>query len=120
MHELGLCEDIVAAVERRAKGRTVARVRIRVGRLHHVHPEAFEQSFSLAAAGGPAEGASAELVLIPVQAHCHRCGSDTTADELITTCGECGSVDIELTGGEDLVLEYLEYVSSPVSAVGDA
>jgi hydrogenase nickel incorporation protein HypA/HybF len=115
MHELGLCEDIVAAVERRADGRRVARARIRVGRLHHVHPEAFEQSFAVAAAGGPAEDAVAELVLVPVRAHCGSCGTDTEADELITSCAACGSVDIELTGGDELILEYLEYRPAPVT-----
>ena len=70
MHELGLCEDIVAAVEQRAGGRPVARVTVRVGGLHHVHPEAFEQSFAMAAAGGVADGAAAELVLLPVRVRC--------------------------------------------------
>ncbi len=51
MHELGLCSSIVDAVEQRAGDRPVARVRVRVGRLHHVHPEAFEQSFAVAAEG---------------------------------------------------------------------
>ena len=54
MHELGLCEAIVGAIEKRAGERPVARVRVRVGRLHHVHPEAFEQSFAVAAMGSPA------------------------------------------------------------------
>ena len=76
MHELGLCEDIVAAVEQRAGERPVARVTVRVGRLHHVHPEAFDQSFAMAAAGGVADGAAAQLVLLPVQVRCHRCGTD--------------------------------------------
>jgi hydrogenase nickel incorporation protein HypA/HybF len=109
VHELGLCEDIVAAVERRADGRPVARFTVQVGRLHHVHPEAFEQSIEIAAAGGPAEGAVAELVLVPVRARCRACGAETAADELITSCGACGSMDVELTGGEELVLESVEY-----------
>lgn len=64
MHELGLCSSIVEAVERRAGERPVARVRVRVGELHHVHPEAFTQSFEIAAMGTVAEGADAELVLV--------------------------------------------------------
>ena len=64
MHELGLCSSIVDAVTRRAGSRPVARVRVRVGRLNHVHPEAFDQSFEIAAMGTVAEGAVAELVLV--------------------------------------------------------
>jgi len=33
MHELGLCRDMLDAVQRRAGDRPVARVRVRVGRL---------------------------------------------------------------------------------------
>jgi len=64
MHELGLCASIVDAVQRRAGSRPVARVTVRVGRLNHVHPEAFGQSFAVAAMGTIAEGATAELVLV--------------------------------------------------------
>ena len=113
MHELGLCEDIVAAVEQRAGERPVARVTIRVGRLHHIHPEAFDQSFAMAAAGGVADGAAAQLVLLPVRVRCHGCDTEHQANELIAVCPDCGGVDIELTGGEELVLESIEYRPSP-------
>lgn len=109
MHELGLCEDIVAAIERRAGEREVASVRVRVGRLHHVHPEAFEQSFLMAAAGGVAGDARAELVLLPVRARCGSCGAEVEAEEIPLGCQTCGGVDMELTGGDELVLESIEY-----------
>ena len=112
MHELGLCEAIVGRVEERAGGRPVARVRVRVGRLHHVHPEAFEQSFTIAAAGGAAEDAVADLVLIPVRAHCSACGTDIEADEQILACSSCGSVDVEIVAGDELTLESIEYAES--------
>jgi hydrogenase nickel incorporation protein HypA/HybF len=109
MHELGLCTSIVDAIERRAGERSVARVRIRVGQLHHVHPDAFEQSFSVAAMGTVAEDAAAELVLLPVRVRCAACGSDWEADGLPAACERCGSPGIELLGGDELVLESIEY-----------
>ena len=36
LHELGLCEGVLQAVERRAAGRRVTRVRVRVGAQHRV------------------------------------------------------------------------------------
>ena len=109
MHELGLCASIVDAVDRRAGDRPVARVRVRVGRLHHVHPEAFEQSFAVAALGTSAEGATAELVLLPVQARCPACGATWDCDEVPIGCLGCGSVGVEVTGGDELMLESIEY-----------
>lgn len=111
MHELGLCTSIVDAIERRAGDRPVAHVRVRVGRLHHVHPEAFDQSFAVAALGTVAEDARAELVLLPVVARCGSCHASFEADEVPVLCPGCGSVDIILTGGDELVLESIEYRS---------
>jgi len=111
MHELGLCTCIVDAIERRAGTRPVARVTVRVGRLHHVHPEAFEQSFAVAAMGTVAEDAAAQLVLLPVLARCGACNAAWDADEIPAACPTCGSVAVELTGGDELVLESIEYVA---------
>jgi hydrogenase nickel incorporation protein HypA/HybF len=109
MHELGLCEDILEAVRRRAGDRPVARIKVHVGRLHHVHEDAFEQSFQLAAAGGIADGAVAELVLVPIKGHCNSCGRDFEAFEPVMACEHCGEFDVEQTGGDELVLESIEY-----------
>jgi hydrogenase nickel incorporation protein HypA/HybF len=109
VHELGLCSSIVDAVERRAGTRNVARVTVQVGRLHHVHPEAFEQSFAVAAAGTVAEDAKAELVLLPVRAKCSDCERTWNAEEIPMSCPACGGMGVELVGGDELVLESIEY-----------
>lgn len=62
MHEMGLCEGIIDAVERRAAGRRVTAVRVRAGELLMVAEPALEQAFALLAEGTVAEGARVELV----------------------------------------------------------
>ncbi|MGH9107877.1 MAG: hydrogenase maturation nickel metallochaperone HypA [Acidimicrobiales bacterium] len=109
MHELGLCSSIVDAVQRRAGERPVAHVRVRVGRLHHVHPDAFDQSFAVAAMGTVAEDAVAELVQLPVRAACSHCSTTWECEELPLACPTCGSVDIDLLGGDELLLESIKY-----------
>jgi hydrogenase nickel incorporation protein HypA/HybF len=109
MHELGLCSSIVEAVSERAGERPVARVKVRAGRLLHVHPEAFDQSFAIAAMGTVAEDAAAELVLLPVRARCLECGDAWESEDAPPACPACGSTQVELTGGDELVLELIEY-----------
>lgn len=111
MHELGLCQAIVGAVERRAGSRPVAHVRVHVGRLHHVHPEAFEQSFTMAAVGTIAADATADLVLLPVRAECRCCGTQSESDDQPQACPACGATDVETVGGNELMLESIEYRS---------
>jgi hydrogenase nickel incorporation protein HypA/HybF len=109
MHELGLCEAILDAVEKRAGDRPVARVRVRVGRLHHVHPDAFEQSFALVASGSVADSAASELVLVSVTGRCLSCSEVFEASEPILACPACGALGVEQTGGDELMLELIEY-----------
>jgi hydrogenase nickel incorporation protein HypA/HybF len=77
--------------------------------LHHVHEDAFEFSFAVAAQGTGAEGAAAELVLLPVVARCGSCRANWEGDEMPMACPLCGAVDIALVGGDELVLESIEY-----------
>jgi hydrogenase nickel incorporation protein HypA/HybF len=109
MHEVGLCEAIVDAVERRAAGRRVARVRVRVGTLHRVVAPALDQAFSLVAGGTVAEGAAVDLVTVRLRATCLACGHETESDEQPAACPACGSAEIELAGGDELVLESIQY-----------
>ena len=111
MHELGLCSSIIEAVERRAGERRVARVKVRVGRLHHVHPEAFDQSFAVAAMGTVVEGARADLILLPARARCGSCHTETEGDEVPAFCPSCGGGHLEITGGDELMLESIEYLA---------
>ena len=112
MHEYGLCEPIVAAVERRAAGRHVERARVRAGALHRVVPAAMDQAFSLAAQGTVADGADPDLVIVPARLRCRACGHTGTSDDPLTLCPACGRADVELSGGDELILESIQFAPS--------
>jgi hydrogenase nickel incorporation protein HypA/HybF len=116
VHEMSYCEGVVEAVERRAGGRPVARVGVRIGAVHRVVAEAFEQSFQIAAAGGPAERAVTELVVVPVHGHCMDCRSDFDSSDPSPACPTCGSLDVAVEGGDEVVLEWLQYADAPRAA----
>lgn len=113
MHEMGYCEGVLEAVERRAAGRTVTRVGVRIGAVHRVVADVFAQSFQLAAAGGPAEGATTEVVVVPVHGHCMDCRADFGSPEPAPACPSCGSLDVAVDGGDEVVLEWLQYAGLP-------
>lgn len=115
MHEFGLCDGIVEAIQRRAAGRRVARVRVRVGVLHRVVDEAFQQAFSHAAEGTEAEQAAVDLITLPARAVCRTCGVETESEDALMVCPRCGGVDLALTSGDELILESIEYEAPPTS-----
>ena len=62
MHEWGLCEGILDAVERRAAGREVVGVKVRIGEALRVAEPALDQAFTLVSEGTVAEGARIEMI----------------------------------------------------------
>ncbi len=108
MHETGLCEGIVDAALRRARGRNVTGVRVRIGG-HPVDVEVVRQGVQLAAAGTVMAGAELDLVLDPMRVVCRDCAHDApVADHLaIVACPSCGGVDVQLIGDDEVLLESI-------------
>jgi hydrogenase nickel incorporation protein HypA/HybF len=109
VHEFGYCEGVLDVIERRAGGRRVAAVGVRVGALHRVVPAAFQQSFHLVAAGGVADGAVTVLTTVPARATCSACGTPFESVDSMPACPSCANVVLDLEGGDELVLEWVEY-----------
>lgn len=120
MHEIGLCEGIVAAVRRRAGDRPVAKVRIRAGALLRVVEPSLQQAWELLTAGTPAQRATVELVQVPAELHCERCDHQSPTVDALATCPACGSGYVHLSGGDELVLESLTFGPSAGEAAVDA
>jgi hydrogenase nickel incorporation protein HypA/HybF len=112
VHEIGYCEGVVEAVVRRAAGRPVARIGVRIGALHRIVPDAFAQSFQLVAGGTSAEDAVTELVVVPAQATCRGCGAVFETPDPSAVCPDCGDLDVTVTGGDEVVLEWVEYADA--------
>jgi hydrogenase nickel incorporation protein HypA/HybF len=110
MHEMGLCEAIVEATLRRADGRQVSGVRVRVAG-HPVDQAVIDQGFRMAAAGTQAEHAAIDLVVEPLAARCRACGYKTSGTEplAMVACSRCESLDIEAVGEERVVLESITF-----------
>jgi len=107
MHELSIAESVVEAVLERTGDRSVAVVRLSVGRLSGVVPDALTFCFELAAAGTPLEGAELEIMRLSGRAHCRSCDQDFDKDDLILLC-ECGSADVDVVAGRELSVTSVE------------
>lgn len=111
MHELGLCEGVLESVRRRAQGRAVNRVRLRAGVRHAVDPESMAQVFLLVAEGTEAAGATVDVIAVPMSMHCRGCGYRGETADPLALCPRCASDLVDLSGGDELVLESVEYAA---------
>jgi hydrogenase nickel incorporation protein HypA/HybF len=118
MHELSLAESVVEIACRHARGRRVARVELKVGHLRQVVPSALEFAFELVAQGTPVDGAELGLEEVPAAGLCRRCGSESELDGFPLACGACGSLDLELLRGEELLVDALEIEDAVITNGG--
>ena len=101
MHELSITQSVVDTVTERTGSAAVATVRVRVGALSGVVPDAMRFCFELVTAGTPLEGAALDIEQPAGQGRCHACGSQFALTDLILLCG-CGSADVEVLAGREL------------------
>ncbi len=117
MHEQGFTEQIVDAVlaelSVRAEGRP-RRVRVRVGEALHLNAESVRSHFRSLAAGTSLEGALLDLEEVPMTVRCRRCLAEgTVEDHHCPLCPACGSADVDVVSGNDVVIETIELEERP-------
>jgi hydrogenase nickel incorporation protein HypA/HybF len=106
MHELALVESVIEMVAEHAQGHRVRRVKLEIGKLTCVTPDAIRFCFDVAAEDTPLEGARLEIIEIEARARCRACGGTFVQGTLWASC-PCGAQDCERMSGEELrVKEY--------------
>ncbi len=114
MHELSLAQAVAEQVDRRADGRPVRRVELRIGYLRQVVPDALSFSWEMLVAGTDLEGAELIIEHIPATVRCKACCVETTLDWPVLACAGCESHDVDLLTGDELELAWID-VAEPVT-----
>lgn len=104
MPEVHMCEALLRTVEDRAGGKRVREIHVRIGMLHEVSAASLRAAFSFVAAGTVADQARLEVVLVPAEHRCRRCGQLAQDN---SRCEFCGSTEIGIDGGDDIVVESI-------------
>jgi hydrogenase nickel incorporation protein HypA/HybF len=119
MHELAIAESVVRIAANHARGRSVTRVELKVGHLRQVVPDALAFAFALVAEGTEVEGAELVMEEVPAAGRCRRCGSEGELPAFPLACGACGSWDVDVLRGEELLVDALECEAREVALHGD-
>jgi hydrogenase nickel incorporation protein HypA/HybF len=108
MHELAIAESVVTIAERHAAGRRVRSVELKVGHLRQVVPSALTFAFDLLVDGTSLEGAELRIENVPAAGICRECGAETVLPDFPLQCRSCGGLNVEVTAGEELLVDSLE------------
>jgi hydrogenase nickel incorporation protein HypA/HybF len=107
MHELSITQSLIEAVLDRIGERKVTAVNVKVGPLSGVLPDAMRFCFDVAAAGTALAGAQLMIDEPRGLARCRSCHDEFELTDLILLC-PCGSADVEVLSGGELMLMSVE------------
>ena len=111
MHEFSIMQSALELAEKnmRASGATrIHRIRIRVGGLSGVAPEALRFAFEALKTGTPTEGADLEIENVPAVCWCPDCAAEFEAADRNYECPRCHRPSGQLRQGLELDLASLE------------
>jgi hydrogenase nickel incorporation protein HypA/HybF len=110
MHELALAESMLAIAKREARRAGLQRIttiRLEIGRLSCVAPEALRFCFNAVTRGSIAEGAALEIISVPGAGSCPLCGRSFPLVEPYGVCADCGA-PLTVTAGTEMRVRELE------------
>jgi hydrogenase nickel incorporation protein HypA/HybF len=112
MHELSLTEALIALVEDEGRKHGCSRVRtvrVEIGAISAIEPEAMRFCFDAVTRGTIAEGAVLDILSVPGRGWCLDCGKEVALSGRLDPCPDCGSDCVQpMAGGDDLRLKELE------------
>jgi hydrogenase nickel incorporation protein HypA/HybF len=111
MHEMALAESMLEIVLQTARGNDASRVtliRLEIGALSHVEPEALRFCFDVVTRDSLADGARLEIQRTAGEAWCMPCGALVPLASLGTPCPVCGSYQLGISQGEAMRVREIE------------
>ena len=111
MHEVSIMEEAVRLAVDTAKAKGAGRVsglRLRVGVLSGVVPEAMHFAFEVVCRGTIAEGAKLEIESVPATCWCADCQAEFECGDWLDECPGCHNLSSELRRGRDLEITSVE------------
>ena len=111
MHEVGIIQNALqlALTQARAQGaQRLHQLRLRVGVLSGVVPEALEFAFEVVSRGTMAEGGRLEVETVPAACWCAACQAEFACDDLWYECPRCHQLSSELRRGLELEVTSME------------
>ncbi len=111
MHEMSLAEGVLQVIEDAARAQEFSRVTavwLEIGQLSGVEVEAMKFCFDAVVRDSLAEGARLEIIATPGSGWCMQCSKSVPMTEVFGECPDCGSHQMQVTGGTEMRVKELE------------
>ena len=111
MHEMSIAQSLITILEEEMEKHgagSLKSVRLHIGRMSAIVPDALSFCFRVITEGTCMEGARLDMEMIPLRGLCVECGAEFEIKDYAFICPECASTRIESISGQDLSIVEME------------
>jgi hydrogenase nickel incorporation protein HypA/HybF len=111
MHEMSIAQNVVEIIKeemQKCRATILKSVRINIGQMSAIVPDAFSFCFEVITNGTEMAGAELIMDVIPLRGFCRNCGNEFEIVDYVFTCPSCGNTKIDTIAGRDLSIVEME------------
>ncbi len=111
MHEMSLCQGILQVIEAESQKQgfdSVKNVWLEIGDLAGVEVESLLFCFDAVTRDSLADQAKLNIINTPGSAWCLKCAETVNVKQRFDECPQCGSYQLQITGGDEMRIKELE------------
>ena len=111
MHEFGLMQEVVRMAVEKAEEAGATRIhciRLRIGRISGVVPEAMRFAHEVLVEDTLADGSTVEIEDGPVICWCRKCEAEFTPEKTVFRCPVCGTLSSDVRAGREMQIVNME------------
>jgi hydrogenase nickel incorporation protein HypA/HybF len=111
VHEMGIVSEVLVAVvaaAERAEATRINSVRVTVGELTAIVPDALQFAWEALTPGTLAESAVLEVIETSARSRCIECGTEFGHDRWNRLCPSCGGFACEVLAGNELRVDDMD------------
>jgi len=111
MHEMSIAQSLIDILREemlKHEAKTLRSVRLNVGQMTAIVPDALSFCFQVITDGTEMEGAKLNMEIIPLMGYCNECEEKFEIKDYAFVCPSCQSTKINTLGGQDLSIVEIE------------
>ncbi len=111
MHELSIAESLLAIVQEEIARHcleNVISVKIKVGKLTAIQPEALSFCFEIITEDTSLKGVALDIEVLAIKGYCEECKENFELEEPVMICPKCRNWNVRIKGGRELYVDAIE------------
>lgn len=111
MHEMSIVQGLIAIIKEEMDNSGAARlrsVRVKIGEMAGILPDALKTSFEVITAQNGMDGAVLNIDISPLAGYCRKCKKGFKVIDYRFSCPDCGVSDIDIVSGREMSIVEIE------------